>query len=98
MRQFRIKIPTTFKKPKIKTKTSRAYLFEFENDTTQWIPRAWIKSIGQEDGKYMQVKEYWATEMLLQGFVRVSDKRFFEERNKQKKKRKKKGRKPKKRW
>lgn len=73
MRQFRPTITTSFITPKIKKETNRAFLFEFEDGYSQWIPKKWIKRFSKTK-KSMQVKEYWASEMILLGFEKVNKK------------------------
>jgi hypothetical protein len=70
MRQFRPTITISFITPKIKKETDRAFLFEFEDGYSQWIPKKWIKRFSKNK-KSMSVKEYWMNEMVSLGFEKV---------------------------
>ena len=73
MRQFRPTITISFKYPNIKKETDGAYLFEFGNGLTQWIPKKWIKKIDKSKKKII-VKEYWMNEITLLGFEKYKKK------------------------
>ena len=69
MRQFRGAYGVRFIKPKIKSKTENAYLFELTSGVSHWIPKKWIIGISDKRNT-ISVKEYWASEMVIKGFVK----------------------------
>lgn len=69
MRQHRGPYGVRFVKPKIKSETEKAYLFELKDGETHWIPKKWVLGISNKK-QHISVKDYWSTEMVLKGFVK----------------------------